>query len=204
MEPPVLVQAGVRNARSGRAGDFSGISVDTDDTFWIANEFANTELIANWGTAIAQFTVLGPPVPPPAKPRALEGIGQQFGLGSFVDTNPGSSGTWVNREDNTPNTVFVTSTQGSPGSGRHADAEVGSYTVTVTVTDGLNLVGSATYPPPEFQKCRLLRQARQRSGRQGRGHGAKIIAEEIDHLTAQVVARFTPKVIWLFPLRAPV
>ena len=39
---------------------FSGISVDSDGTFWIANEFANTELLANWGTTIGHFTLVEP------------------------------------------------------------------------------------------------------------------------------------------------
>jgi uncharacterized repeat protein (TIGR01451 family) len=39
-----------------RAGDLSGINVDpTDGSFWAANEFANTQAIANWGTAVANF-----------------------------------------------------------------------------------------------------------------------------------------------------
>jgi hypothetical protein len=67
METPVLIQAGEANyqdylpsvGRSQRAGDFSGISVDADGTFWIANEFANTEPLANWGTTIGHFTVSG-------------------------------------------------------------------------------------------------------------------------------------------------
>jgi uncharacterized repeat protein (TIGR01451 family) len=65
MEAPVKVPAGAGRANysdfsGGRAGDMSGINVDpTDGSFWAANEFANTEASANWGTAIADFT-LGP------------------------------------------------------------------------------------------------------------------------------------------------
>ena len=62
METPVLVPAGKGLANysdfttGGRAGDLSGINVDpVDGTFWAANEFANTEATANWGTAIANF-----------------------------------------------------------------------------------------------------------------------------------------------------
>ena len=60
MEAPVLVQAGQANYHdysSGRAGDLSGISVDSDGSFWIANEYANAEPTDNWSTAIAHFTV---------------------------------------------------------------------------------------------------------------------------------------------------
>jgi autotransporter-associated beta strand protein len=71
METPVLVPAGTGKANyadftstgfsGGRAGDLSGINVDpVDGSFWAANEFANTDAVANWGTAIANFTV-GPP-----------------------------------------------------------------------------------------------------------------------------------------------
>src|SRR5262249_47300842 len=59
MEASVLVPAGKGQANyhdfssGGRAGDLSGINVDpSDGSFWAANEFANTEATANWGTAI--------------------------------------------------------------------------------------------------------------------------------------------------------
>jgi uncharacterized repeat protein (TIGR01451 family) len=69
METPVLVQAGVQNYHDfnsalgapQRAGDFSGISIDADGSFWIVNEFADNEPVnqfsADWGTAIGNFTV---------------------------------------------------------------------------------------------------------------------------------------------------
>jgi uncharacterized repeat protein (TIGR01451 family) len=70
METPVLVPAGAGQANyrdfsgGGRAGDLSGINVDPiDGSFWGASEFANTEGTANWGTAVANFT-LTPPLPP--------------------------------------------------------------------------------------------------------------------------------------------
>src|SRR5262249_30641985 len=61
MKAPVLVRAGDSNNTSGREGDFSGINVDADGSFWIANEFAT----ANSGaTEVAHFDVFwhGPPV----------------------------------------------------------------------------------------------------------------------------------------------
>jgi hypothetical protein len=126
METPVLVQAGARNyhdpSPTGRAGDFSGISVDTDGTFWIANEFANTEPIANYGTTIAHFTFSGPAMAAAASQSALQGIGQPFDLGNCTDTNRGNLGPWpvtVNWGDGTPNAMFRTTTQGSLGSRRH-------------------------------------------------------------------------------------
>jgi uncharacterized repeat protein (TIGR01451 family) len=67
METSVLVPAGKGQANysdfssGGRAGDLSGINVDpSDGSFWAANEFANTESTANWGTAIANFTLSTP------------------------------------------------------------------------------------------------------------------------------------------------
>ena len=70
MQAPVLVPAGKGLANykdfssGGRAGDLSGINVDpVDGSFWTANEFANTEATANWGTVIANFAV-GNPLPP--------------------------------------------------------------------------------------------------------------------------------------------
>jgi hypothetical protein len=89
METPVLVQAGATNyhdylpgvGRPARAGDFSGISVDTDGTFWIASEFADTEPLANWGTTIGHFT-LSRPAGAAASQSALQGIGHQFSLGT--------------------------------------------------------------------------------------------------------------------------
>src|SRR5438105_14511343 len=67
MEASVLVPAGTGKANyhdfssGGRAGDLSGINVDpSDGSFWATNEFANTEATANWGTAIANFTVSNP------------------------------------------------------------------------------------------------------------------------------------------------
>jgi uncharacterized repeat protein (TIGR01451 family) len=67
METPVLVPAGTGQTNyadfsgGGRAGDLSGINVDPGNgSFWAANEFANTEPVANWGTAVANFTISNP------------------------------------------------------------------------------------------------------------------------------------------------
>src|SRR5262249_26488119 len=63
MQTSLLVPSGIGLGNyadftgGGRAGDMSGINVDpVDGSFWAANEFANTEAGANWGTAIANFT----------------------------------------------------------------------------------------------------------------------------------------------------
>jgi uncharacterized repeat protein (TIGR01451 family) len=66
METPVLVPAGTGQANyhdfsPGRAGDLTGINVDpSDGSFWASNEFANTEATANWGTAVANFSLSNP------------------------------------------------------------------------------------------------------------------------------------------------
>jgi len=67
METPVLVPAGTGQtnytdfASTHREGDLSGINVDpVDGTFWAANEFANTQATANWGTAVADFSPSAP------------------------------------------------------------------------------------------------------------------------------------------------
>src|SRR5262249_41871976 len=65
MQTPVKVPAGAGQAKYAdfgqRAGDLSGINVDASDgSFWAANEFANTEATANWGTAIANFSFSSP------------------------------------------------------------------------------------------------------------------------------------------------
>jgi PKD repeat protein len=64
MQTAVLVPAGRGQANytdfanPQRAGDLAGINVDpVDGSFWAANEFANTEASANWGTAIANFSL---------------------------------------------------------------------------------------------------------------------------------------------------
>src|SRR5207302_9961901 len=71
METSLLVQAGQAPYKGYdtppyRAGDFSGITVDADGTFWAANEFATsaTSQLANWGTAIAHFRISNPATPP--------------------------------------------------------------------------------------------------------------------------------------------
>lgn len=68
METPVRAKEGLAtySALDGspyRAGDYSGITVDPNDgSFWAANEYAtsDTNLAANWGTAIAHFSVSAP------------------------------------------------------------------------------------------------------------------------------------------------
>src|SRR5262249_22521236 len=62
-----LAQQGVQNyhVADTTAGPFSGINVDSDGSFWIANQFADGEPLSgggDWGSAIANFSV--GPTPP--------------------------------------------------------------------------------------------------------------------------------------------
>lgn len=62
MQTPVLVKAGETNYQGGRAGDYSGISVDPlfPTRFWAASEYgASTTALDNWGSWIVNFTVAG-------------------------------------------------------------------------------------------------------------------------------------------------
>ncbi len=90
METPVLVQAGVgvANLPTAREGDMSGINVDSDGTFWIANEYANTESPFNWGTAIAHFTI----VPTPPSPRDVSISDSSLDNNVLVGGNGGQGG----------------------------------------------------------------------------------------------------------------
>jgi hypothetical protein len=63
METPVLVAAGQANYTGGRAGDFSGLSVDPANTtqFWAANEYK--PISAFWGTYLGNFSLSVPAGP---------------------------------------------------------------------------------------------------------------------------------------------
>jgi hypothetical protein len=145
METPLLVPAGsgIRNyvdsSSGGRAGDISGISVDpADGSFWAVNEFANAEAGANWGTAIANFTVFDASVPDPAQSTvtaaplnvvtgstakvtltARNAAGNQLSQGgltfSFGTGAGGGSGAFSNLTDNKDGTYTATFTGATPG-----------------------------------------------------------------------------------------
>jgi hypothetical protein len=102
METPVLVQAGAKNyldfANPHRAGDLSGISVDSDSSFWAANEYATNRAGSppnNWGTTIGHFSLRPPqPVDPgfetPNVGTGTFGAFQYNPSGSPWTFNPGS------------------------------------------------------------------------------------------------------------------
>jgi hypothetical protein len=153
METPVLVQAGAGNYTEPagvpfRQGDLSGINVDADGSFWIANEFANTDAVVNWGTAIGHFT-LAPPVSV-ILTNAVEGQPLfNVPVATFID-HSGAAITAYNV------TIFWGDGSSSAGAvvangggnftvlGSHTYLEEGQFTLTVTVKTAKSDIGSAS------------------------------------------------------------
>ncbi len=101
------------------------------------------------GTGYATFKVtvsnVAPTVTAAANQSGDEGTEKNFDLGSFSD--PGAEASWsvdVNWGDGSTHTTFTKSSTGSLGSRPHTYADNGSYTVTVTVSDGADQ-GSASF-----------------------------------------------------------
>lgn len=149
METPVLVQAGAGNyVENGfsqyRLGDMSGISVDSDGSFWIANEYANTDATANWGTAIANFS-LGAPINI-LLTSATEGVPMvNVPVATFVDNSGAISFTaTISWGDGTTSagTVIPTNTSNTfEILGSHTYTEEGTYTISVSENNGTTTVG---------------------------------------------------------------
>jgi uncharacterized repeat protein (TIGR01451 family) len=149
MEAPVLVPAGAGQANyrdfssGGRAGDLSGINVDpSDGSFWAANEFANTEATANWGTAVANFTVSAGVALPPADLAVTASGPSSVTAGTnatytiTVTNNGPSAAQGVVLSDALPaGSTFVSMTQ-TAGSDSFTFAQSGG---TVTETAGANV-----------------------------------------------------------------
>jgi autotransporter-associated beta strand protein len=155
MKPPVLVQAGLQNyhdfdSPNQRAGDLTGISVDSNGSFWIAGEFADTEFSANWGTVIVNFsvsTVIFDSVTPPS---ATEGITTgTVTVASFQDSDSalttGSFTATIGWGDGSASTGAITSlgdgTFTVQGSHTYAEETATPLTFSVTVSD---LLGATT------------------------------------------------------------
>jgi uncharacterized repeat protein (TIGR01451 family) len=114
MEAPVLAQAGQQVyedygpafAVTQRAGDLSGINVDSSGNFWAINEFADDEALpttpdnpvadpnspaADWGTNVVSFTLPASPLvfTQLTSPSATEGKSTgTFTVATFTDSNP--------------------------------------------------------------------------------------------------------------------
>jgi uncharacterized repeat protein (TIGR01451 family) len=142
METSVLVPAGKGQANYSdpyhRAGDLSGINVDpADGSFWAANEFANNEAVANWGTAVANFTISNPL---PSTDMAVTATGQSSVTAgtnatyTITITNNGpNSAQGVVLSDTLPaGSTFVSMTQTSGTDGFTLTHAGGSATETAT------------------------------------------------------------------------
>jgi hypothetical protein len=100
MAAPVLIHAG--SVAGNSEGSISGISVDSDGSFWAANQYAVSEPTGNWGTAVAHYNV----APTPNVSGAFTSLGNnilgstfnstgfsapkdQIGIGVATPTTPG-------------------------------------------------------------------------------------------------------------------
>ena len=153
METPVLAQAGAGNYVESsafgnppeyRLGDMSGINVDSDGSFWIANEYTNTDADANWGTAIANFS-LGAPINI-LLTSATEGVAMtNVPVATFVDNSGAASFTatinWGDGVVTSGNVIPTTVNNTFEILGSHSYSEEGNYTISVSVDNGTNTVG---------------------------------------------------------------
>jgi len=89
LDPPTLIQAGVAGSAAGfRGGDYSATVVDpSNQSFWSAQQYAADNIISDdWGTAIANYTVVfGPLV------SALSPAADQEGSAGFTLTVNGGN-----------------------------------------------------------------------------------------------------------------
>jgi hypothetical protein len=157
METSVLAQAGQApykgfDTAPYRAGDFSGITVDGDGTFWTANEYAtsDTAQLANWGTAVAHFQISNPATPPViisagANPNPVTGSTTTLSV-TAMDPNLGAAitgYTWSVQQG--PAVTFDGNNGTSNGNSVTATfTQYGSYTFLVKVTDSLGASSSTT------------------------------------------------------------
>jgi uncharacterized repeat protein (TIGR01451 family) len=146
MEASVLVPAGTGQANyhdfsgSGRAGDLGGINVDpSDGSFWAANEFANTEATANWGTAVANFTVSNPlasadvAVTASGPSSVTAGTNATYTI-TVTNNGPGAAQGLVLSDTLPAGSVFVSMTQSAGTDGFTLAQSGGSATETATGT----------------------------------------------------------------------
>jgi hypothetical protein len=109
------------------------------------SDLTSVVAIAN-GIPSSPYTLhITPNVTAAANQTAVEGTGQSFNLGSFCDPDGSPWNVDVNWGDSTSDTTFSTGSAGTLTAQNHTYSEEGKYTVTVTVTDGTNLSGSATF-----------------------------------------------------------
>ncbi|MBI3838665.1 MAG: PKD domain-containing protein, partial [Planctomycetia bacterium] len=205
METPVLVKAGVANEVGGREGDLSGINVDSDGSFWAANEWAattaSTSTFANWSTAIAHFTVgtiisTPPTVTPPADQVAVEGASKGFDLGSFSDPDGGPWSVTVAWGDGLPNTTFSIAVAGSLGTQLHTYTEEGLFTVTVTVQDSTGLSDTKTFKVNASDPAVVATGGFSFSAVEGTLSSSQTVATFTDPGGAEVLADYGASINW--------
>jgi hypothetical protein len=88
----------------------------------------------------------GPTVTPPGSQTVSEATSAIFQLGSFSE--PGNNGPWqvdVNWGDNTADSIFAATSQGSIASQSHTYDDAATYMATVTVSDNTSGTGSAKF-----------------------------------------------------------
>jgi PKD repeat protein len=111
----------------------SGRILDKDDGH---TDYTTTVVVEN----------VAPTVTAPADQLANEGASTSFSLGSFVD--PGADNPWsvdVDWGDGSAHTPAPASSPGSLGNASHTYDDNASYTVTVTVSDKDDAIGSASF-----------------------------------------------------------
>jgi hypothetical protein len=158
-EPNVQVSAGTTDATVAAASPFNLGDYDKMDFShgvfyrgWADNSNSTGDNPNGALNALdiytAGVTVLAPTTSPtvtaPADQTGVEGVTGAFDLGSFSDPNGGPWTVDVNWGDSTSHTIFSAG-PGGLGTKPHTYGEDGNYTVTVTVTDGTYLSGSASY-----------------------------------------------------------
>ncbi|MHB1423964.1 MAG: autotransporter outer membrane beta-barrel domain-containing protein [Gemmataceae bacterium] len=162
METPVLVQAGATNYVEStafgnppeyRLGDMSGINVDANGNFWIINEYATdqTNTDANWGTAIANFSLAAPISVLPLSATEGQPL-NNVPVAEFIDASGVPMSSYTSEIDwgdgtvtsgtvvatNTPDTFLIL--------GSHTYINAGDYTLTVVENNGLNTLGPVSGP----------------------------------------------------------
>jgi hypothetical protein len=206
MRTPTLVQAGqaiYTDFAGGRAGDLSAINIDPNDgTFWVANEFANTEAGANWGTFIANFSLFG--FSTATVSNGFEGAAATLSA-VFTSTSPLSAFTvTVNFGDGSPIATLTGANGGIIDNGNgsftavagHTWAEEGTYNVTLTLTDSSTGRTATTTTPITIADAPLIGNAVPINGKVGEALLDALVATFTDTNPNGTLSDFSGQVTW--------